>query len=122
MRRCFIVFLLLLVQLQSVWGAAAAYCAHEASVAAASHFGHHEDRHRSSVVKRLSADDDGESLGLSAVDCWCCHVGFHETFPGVATFVGFPQGGQYLTTSQRFNSHVPSFPDRPDRIPHVAAA
>ena len=75
MRRLLLVFLLVLMSLQTVWSAAAAYCAHEQAPAAA-HFGHHAHEHEG----HASTDDaNGASthagINLAAVDldCHTCH-------------------------------------------------
>lgn len=123
MRRWFIVFLLLLVQLQFVWGAAASYCGHENSAAATSHFGHHEHRHQGGDGPNLSPGEDGKSFGFTHVDCESCHLGTSGTLPASAIAVAqLPKSDYHAAIGLRFNSHVPSAPERPDRIAHVAAA
>lgn len=46
MRRFFLILLVMLLPLQSVWAAAAAYCGHEQRPAAQWHLGHHQHQHR----------------------------------------------------------------------------
>ena len=75
MRRLLLVFLLVLMSLQTVWSAAAAYCAHEQAPAAA-HFGHHAHEHEG----HASTDDAngasthaGINLAAADLDCHTCH-------------------------------------------------
>jgi hypothetical protein len=87
MRRLLLVFLLVLMPLQTVWSAAAAYCAHEQAPAAA-HFGHHVHKHAGAHqggdahadVGHASADDAQGgaagsifNLGSADLDCHSCH-------------------------------------------------
>ena len=87
MRRLLLVFLLVLMPLQTVWSAAAAYCAHEQAPAAA-HFGHHVHEHAGAYqdgdahadVGHASADDAQGgaagsifNLGSADLDCHTCH-------------------------------------------------
>lgn len=81
MRRWFLIVLVVLLPLQSVWAGAAAYCQHEAQASGASHFGHHEHRHARDVPG--IADDDGRSAEAGAVDVDCnvCHAASTVPFP-----------------------------------------
>ncbi len=65
MRKALIIFLLVLLPFQFVWGAAAGYCQHEQGQAV-HHFGHHFHKHSSGdKAKQLIGDD---------ADCVACHV------------------------------------------------
>lgn len=69
-KRLVLVFLMVLLPLQSVWAVASAYCQHEQG-AAAQHFGHHEHQHQ-------AADKDSLAGGSAAsfhADCAFCHLG-----------------------------------------------
>jgi cytochrome c553 len=69
MRRLFAILLLVLMPLQSLWAAAAPYCAHEESPKAM-HLGHHTHEHQQN-------QDEGSSKGSPAAhaDCHVCHGG-----------------------------------------------
>ncbi|MGY4829139.1 hypothetical protein ACVNIS_11220 [Sphaerotilaceae bacterium SBD11-9] len=119
MRRWLIIFLLFLVPFQMVWGAAAPYCAHEAkSSAAAKHFGHHDHEHKGANGSSSSGNGSGAHL-----DCESCHLGCGVTLPplGIA-ITTMPVQTVLSTVMSPFTSHVPSGPERPDRINHLAAA
>lgn len=121
MRRWFIVFLLLLSQLQFVWAAAAAYCGHERNAAASTHFGHHEHRHRGIDVQ--AADEADSGLASLHLDCETCHFGNSGSLPTQSILVAAPPHFQFCAErSQSFTSHVPSTPEHPDRVSHLAAA
>ncbi|MEJ8850211.1 hypothetical protein [Variovorax rhizosphaerae] len=60
MRRLLLVFLMLLMPLQSVWSAAASVCAHEQVNAATRHFGHHDPHHGDVATAKASPDATGD--------------------------------------------------------------
>lgn len=68
MRRWFAIFLLVLLSLQSVWVAAAPYCAHEENPASM-HIGHHTHQHQGDQLD----DDSAGGLGSQHADCQVCH-------------------------------------------------
>ncbi len=68
MRRLFIVFLMFLLPLQSVWSAAATVCSHEKTQAGERHFGHHEVHHEVTTVADASASDEGAANTTNASD------------------------------------------------------
>ncbi|NUZ09082.1 DUF2946 family protein [Piscinibacter koreensis] len=74
MRIWVLVFLLVLLPLQSAWASAASYCRHETGVAA-KHVGHHEHRHIASGNTDVSSDQRAGG-GLDDVDgdCGYCHL------------------------------------------------
>ena len=68
MKRLLLVFVLLVIPLQTSWAAVAAYCKHEKGIAA-KHFGHHVHVHKAvdgkkEVASKLTVDDD----------CRYCHA------------------------------------------------
>ncbi|MEY8689261.1 MAG: cation efflux protein, CzcI family [Leptothrix sp. (in: b-proteobacteria)] len=77
MFRLVALLLALLMPLQFVWGAAAAYCGHEPSsgsthgamAQAAQHFGHHEHVHQADAKKAADTKPMGDN------DCGTCHAG-----------------------------------------------
>lgn len=71
MRRWLAILLLVLLPLQSVWAAAAAYCQHETG-AGAQHFGHHEHKHHQGSAD-TSNSSDVPSFAVDA-DCAVCHA------------------------------------------------
>lgn len=123
MRRLFLIFLLLMVQFQFVWGAAAAYCGHETSAVRAAHFGHHEHRHQGDESRAPTSEKDSNGQGLAHADCGSCHFGTLGALPAPGVVMAELSLSEYLAElGPRFSSHVPSAPERPDRIALVAAA
>ncbi|ESH88038.1 cobalt-zinc-cadmium resistance protein [Cupriavidus sp. HPC(L)] len=88
MRRFFLILLVMLLPLQSVWAAAAAYCGHEQRPAAQWHLGHHQHQHRGEGSTSFQADNkadnkasakadatkDTDAAGLFDPDCGTCHL------------------------------------------------
>lgn len=72
MFRLVALLLVLLMPLQFVWGAAAAYCGHESTSETAlqvtKHFGHHEHVHRMDAKKAADSKLVGDN------DCGTCHA------------------------------------------------
>lgn len=121
MRRWLIVSLMLLMQVQFGWAAAAAYCGHELSTAASAHFGHHEHRHQGASLQ--GADDAGKGIASLHLDCESCHLGTSVNLPPPAIAIAeLPQFEFRCECSPRYTSHVTSTPERPDRVSHQAAA
>lgn len=115
MRRGFIVFLLMVMQFQFVWGAAASYCGHETDPAASQHFGHHEHRHQ-------ATDDGANPSGAFDLDCGSCHFGTSVTVPPSAiAMADLPRSDYHPGCSPDYSSHFPSGLERPDRSSHLAA-
>ncbi|MDH4463487.1 MAG: hypothetical protein QE290_05540 [Acidovorax sp.] len=81
MRRWFLILLLVLLPLQSVWAEAAAYCQHEGQLAgdSTSHWGHHEHDHGDAPL--ASGDDASSAWAGVDVDCNVCHAGGAVPFP-----------------------------------------
>lgn len=67
MRRWFAILLLLLLPLQSLWAAAAPYCAHEESPKSM-HVGHHAHEHQGSETDQ----DSSNGPAASHADCHVC--------------------------------------------------
>lgn len=122
MRRLVFAFLLLVVPFQLVWGSAAPYCAHEASVAAKKHFGHHEHKHVAGG-EVVSASDDANMPGGYHADCEACHLGCTAFMPAMTPAVEPTSHGDALSHREpRYDSHIPAGPQRPDRADHPPAA
>lgn len=123
MRRWVFAFLLLVVPLQMVWGAAAAYCGHETNAEAKKHFGHHEHRHQAGGAVTPAAEDDGGISGAYHADCESCHLGSCLSLPVVAIEQpAVPHDPVRSDHRPSYTSHVPSGPERPDRIEPTTAA
>lgn len=123
MRRSLVFFMLLLVQMQFVWGGAASYCAHETgSAAVVSHFGHHEHRHTGEAPEDTATDQENNGLGLPHPDCESCHLGATGILLPVPAFHAEMGQGEFLKAlNPIFVSHVSPTPERPDRITREAA-
>ena len=66
-KRLFVIFLLLLLPMQTLWAGVNSYCQHEETVGT-EHFGHHSHEHSA------SEPDPGSGLGAIAdADCDYCH-------------------------------------------------
>jgi len=123
MRRWFIVFLMLLVQGQFVWGAAAAYCAHETSPAASAHFGHHDHFHQGGDLEKSSTDGGAIKLPGFDSDCGSCQLGSLGTLLSCETAIANLQRVDHQSVcSEDYRSHFPSGLERPDRSAHAAAS
>ena len=113
MRRWLLIALLFVLPLQTVWGAAARYCAHETNSSAA-HFGHHVHEHQD-AQSQIAAADDGSGAVAVDLDCATCHLGYAATLPCSEVVVGaaapsVPPSPDGL----RYQSHTPSGIERPD--------
>lgn len=116
MRRFVIVFLLLVVQLQFVWGAAASYCGHETAVDVSKHFGHHDHEHQGVSAKEVASDDSADGLKVIDADCESCHLGCSGTVPQMAFVIYKLTGDDHRPDhGQRYSSHFSSGLERPDR-------
>lgn len=122
MRRLFIIFMLVLLPFQFVWGSAAQYCTHESSSQANAHFGHHSHSHE-------GGDEAAKSSGVSASlgtfdgDCASCHLGTATSLLGDAFMVHSPEHGRNLSDHvTRYQSHIPIGLERPDRSEPTTAA
>lgn len=125
MRRWVFALLLVVLPFQLVWGAAAPYCTHEASIDASAqagrHFGHHEHRHQSGD-EITPAWDEG-SAGAYHADCGSCHLGCSAAPPIPCVTIGkLPHAAVATGLARKFASHIPAGPERPDRIELPAAA
>lgn len=117
------VLLLLVVPVQLAWAAAAPYCGHETGSAVTKHFGHHEHRHQADAPVSSSQGDGVGPSGAYHADCETCHLGASVTLPvpalAIAVLFTPPLCGDPPT---RYLSHIPSGPERPDRLELAAAA
>jgi hypothetical protein len=125
MRRWVFAFLLFVVPFQLVWGAAAPYCAHEATTEttarAGKHFGHHEHKHQGGG-EITPASEEGIASAYHA-DCESCHLGCTVTPLAPAMTIGIlPHGAVVADPAFTYRSHIPSGPERPDRSASTAAA
>lgn len=123
MRRWVFAFLLLVVPFQLVWGSVAPYCAHEVSVSAKKHFGHHEHKHQAGGEIASATDEAVDDTGVYHADCEICHLGCSafilETIPAV---VALPHRNAARPPEPHYDSHIPDGPQRPDRAHPAPAA
>lgn len=122
MRRWLLILLLFALPFQTVWAAATPYCAHESGTQGQRHFGHHEHQHQN----QNQDGDQSASLdmgGLVHPDCESCHLGCSVLPPARLALQGAVAP---LSLSRflppRYESPVPSGPERPDRDPLPSAA
>jgi hypothetical protein len=122
MRRWLLILLLVAIPFQVVWGSAARYCAHETSVAAKKHLGHHEHSHQVDGDAGVALDPDPGAVTTYDQDCSICHLGAAVSLTGsMPVIVAVPTASRPGTPPQRFLSHVPAGPERPDRAVLAAA-
>ena len=123
MRRWLFVLFLLVLPFQMVWAAAAPYCAHEAQTSTKKHFGHHEHQHAAGGEMAPALGDNPGDAGGHHTDCKSCHLGCSGALSIVELVIGsLPRGGNLGVAAQRYTSHVPAGPERPDRCELNAAA
>ncbi|MCG5260517.1 cobalt-zinc-cadmium resistance protein [Cupriavidus gilardii] len=137
MRRFFLILLVMLLPLQSVWAAATAYCQHEQRPTAQWHLGHHQHQHRADgkaeveaefeaevepykadtrqVDIKADAEHDTDANGLFDPDCGTCHLASLPFARPDAT--GMPvlrlPRTVLLTHDFHYSSLHPRAPDRP---------
>ena len=117
MRRWLAVLMLLVLPAQFVWAAAAPYCAHEATIAASQHPGHHQHVHQDGSSVAKAGDDGAGGFGFDHSDCASCHAGAAATLPlPAAELAAAPRDVLREQPSSRYRSHTPSGPERPDIV------
>lgn len=113
MRRLVLICMMLLLPVQWTWAAAAAYCAHESSPAAAKHIGHHEHVHKTSAAegsKKVPAP-----AGVLDLDCDYCHLSAAQWLPVLHDVLAPAMGAASpIEDPLQVGSHVGSGPERPD--------
>ena len=115
MRRLFILFMLVLLPFQFVWGSAAQYCTHESSPQASAHFGHHSHAHEGGD-EAAKTSGVGTNLGTFDGDCASCHLGTAAGLLGEVPIV--PPLSHALSLSDHvtlYQSYIPLGLERPDR-------
>lgn len=123
MRRWVFAFLLFVMPFQWAWGAAAPYCAHEASVAAKKHFGHHEHEHQAGSDLVPATSDAADASGAFQADCESCLLACAEFMPAITSAIDtLPHGDAMRQPEPCYDSHIPASPLRPDRAHSTAAA
>lgn len=100
---------MVLLPFQSVWAAAAPYCAHESAPQAAAHFGHHVHQHAGSAA-------DASVAGGYHADCDACNLGVSVPLPPSGLPAAAPpRTVAYVEPASGFRSHIPSVPKPPAR-------
>jgi hypothetical protein len=113
-RRTVFLLLLLILPVQFAWASATGYCGHETGDAK-KHFGHHEHQHR--------ADQDGASKDTKAAstasadsDCGMCQLSAAQPIPATQSDIGITRSEPpRFAHDARYDSYIPSGPERPDR-------
>ena len=116
MKRLALIFLMLLLPLQSVWAAASAYCQHEQG-ASVQHFGHHTHQHN---VSTDSSDGSGKSPLNGHADCSSCHLSCPAATGSIRS-IGIPASGSLVLGDQP-DALSSVFPDNPERPKWAPAA
>ena len=115
MRRLFILFILVLLPIQFVWGSAAQYCTHESSSQTSAHFGHHSHAHEGSD-EATKTSGFAASLGTVDGDCASCHLGTASGLLGeVPTMPPLSHVRSLSDHVTLYQSHIPLGLERPDR-------
>lgn len=113
MNRLLLIFLLMVLPLQSVWSAAAVYCQHEREKSAR-HVGHHTHQHQ---VQADSAEDQDNQFQVHS-DCGYCHGVAQATLVTPLLPAMIPFGSIKVDPPPlSFSSHISDGPRRPDRHP-----
>lgn len=110
MKRCLIIFALVLLPLQFSWAAVSGYCQHETGVTA-KHFGHHSHNHQSFDPQESS----NEPVKLSSLDqdCAVCHFGCAVALLGNLTTSAVVSADTLYFLF--FDRDLPTLSERPDR-------
>ncbi|MDZ4255653.1 MAG: hypothetical protein U1A72_24050, partial [Sulfuritalea sp.] len=116
MKRLALVFLMLLLPLQSVWAVASTYCQHEQD-STAQHFGHHTHQHNASTDRN---DGSGKSPLNVHADCGICHLTCPAAIESVRSLVVMASGS--LVVAHHPYALPSVFPDHPERPKWVLAA
>ena len=114
--RALIIFMLMLLPFQFVWGAAAGYCAHEQG-AAVKHFGHHVHKHPGKLLKASdqSSPDKKAFAGDDDSDCASCHLGCVNPVMQNSIEFALPAGKPLLAAPRsRHSLHIPYAIERPN--------
>ena len=127
MKRCLLIFLLMLLPLQFSWAAVAALCQHDKE-SNTQHFGHHDsyghaqaEQNTSDKLQQDNQDDTSNNDNDSDSNCQFCHlscnkqVGVHTgLLPLMTVQNSFPSAppASYL-------SHIGESPEKPDWL-HLA--
>ncbi|MEJ8855895.1 cobalt-zinc-cadmium resistance protein [Variovorax robiniae] len=114
MRKLVFLLLLAILPLQFSWGAAAAYCRHEAG-AGAPHFGHHEHQAKASSTDHVK-DGKLKTIADGDDDCGMCHASAAEPAPSRQATLLVPWDGTapaYRAPS--YQSFIPHGLERPAR-------
>lgn len=116
MRTWVLAFLLFVVPFQLAWGAAAPYCAHEASASGKKHLGHHEHKHQADGEVVSATDGADDTFGAFHADCEFCHLGCSALMrAAIPAIEGLPHSDTAGRPDPRYDSHIPASPLRPDR-------
>ena len=114
-RRFFFLVLLLILPFQFAWAAATGYCLHETGEAR-KHFGHHEHQHRT-AQDGVSKDSKAPSSLGADNDCGVCQFSAAQLVPVTQTDLAITSTEPpRFAYGARYDSHIPSGPERPDRL------
>lgn len=118
MHRTFFLLLLLILPVQFAWAAASGYCSHETGDAK-KHFGHHEHQHRS--VQDAESNDTKVAPSADG-DCGMCQLSAAQPIPSASTDIAVPcTEAPRFAYGARYDSYIPSGPERPDRCASTPA-
>lgn len=125
MRRFLLVFLMLLMPLQSVWSAAASVCEHEQTVNAKRHFGHHDAHHvqtghGEATADASAAEQPGHGSPGKTPDTDHHHVLSVNPVPHIPLPAHVPAGSS-LDTPDPFDRYPSALVASLERPPRVAA-
>ena len=117
-RRIFFIPLLVILPVQFAWAAANSYCRDETGDAA-KHFGHHEHQHRATEVGASSDTKAASPVNAYAnadSDCGMCQLSVAQPVPAASTDAQVPgTDPPRFAYRSRYDSQIPSGPERPDR-------
>lgn len=114
MRKLVLLFLLILLPLQTTWAAVSGYCQHEQDEQQSQHLGHHTHKHHNT-----SGQQDVQPQNSSQdSDCGVCHMSGVAAIPvGTQMLPVQLDSAVFFPLSLRLPFKAPETPDRPNWQP-----
>ncbi len=114
MKRLVLLFLLVLLPLQTSWAAVSGYCQHEQDERQSQHLGHHDHKHHN-----ISGQQDAQPENPSQDnDCGVCHMSGGTAIPVGAQMLPVQlDSAVFFALDLRLPFVAPEAPDRPNWQP-----
>ena len=115
LRRWLSILLLIWLPLQFSWAAAASQCRHEEGQAA-QHLGHHLHLHKKAPADEPDSKKEAGAKVAVDADCAHCHLSSMQSIAASPLHMAGETGQAPVPDlPDRYRSHVPSGPERPQR-------